>query len=347
MAKRKPLLSVCMIVRDEERVLARCLKSLAGCHDELCIVDTGSVDGTIAVARAFGARVERMDACNGPDGKIRDFALARNASLALARGAYILWVDADEVLADGCAQRVRKHAAGRHAGVRVQMRWGPVRWLSTRLVRNDARHRFVGRVHEYLELHGSVLDDPEIVVRNRPDKRGKEASCERTIRISEEILAANPRDARTLFYLGNALRSAGRYEDAIQRYRAYLEVDDHPRVEHQAAARALATCHLVRGEWQAAIEAAFRALSIDPRYAETHCVLGDVYGAIGELTMARQWYQSALSVKAPPPDAALFVDPQAYGRYPRMRLRECDQLLASHSRRAAANTRTRNARAAS
>jgi glycosyltransferase involved in cell wall biosynthesis len=318
-----------MIVRDEERVLARCLSSLRGVYDEICIVDTGSTDGTIDIAKQFGARVRTFFHCNGPDGQIRDFALARNASLEMAKGDFLLRIDADEVLDPGGAQRLRQHARrATVAGIRVSMRWGKLRWLSVRLIKNDPQHRFTGRIHEYVSLRGKASTDPRIVIRNRPNKAGKEGSKERTIRIGEEILREHPKDMRTLYYLGNALMNAGRLDEAIARYTEYLALGGNFLCERHMAAYEIAVCHLLRNDWQLAIDAGFRALSIDPRYAGTHCVLGDAYAALGEIATARQWFRSALSMKAPPPSGHLFIDPDAYGRYPRRRIRECDAVLA-------------------
>src|SRR5258708_17099839 len=81
--------SACMIVRDEERVLSRCLQSFAGAFDELNIVDTGSRDGTAEVASRFGARLRSFTGCNGEDGRIRDFSLARNVSLEMATHGWL------------------------------------------------------------------------------------------------------------------------------------------------------------------------------------------------------------------------------------------------------------------
>ena len=104
-------ISACMIVKDEERLLARCLDSFAAAFDELCVVDTGSTDGTMAIASARGARLQRVSACNGPDGRINDFSLARNAALEMATSPWLLWMDADDVLQPGGAERLRAHAA--------------------------------------------------------------------------------------------------------------------------------------------------------------------------------------------------------------------------------------------
>lgn len=82
-------ISLCMIVKNEERTLARCLASVRALVDEIVVVDTGSVDGTIGIAEAFGARVIRAQWES-------DFSRARNISLSHATKDWILVLDADE-----------------------------------------------------------------------------------------------------------------------------------------------------------------------------------------------------------------------------------------------------------
>jgi glycosyltransferase involved in cell wall biosynthesis len=88
---RKPRLSVCMIVKNEERFLGQCLASVKDIADELIVIDTGSTDRTVEIAREHGAHVGHFEWCN-------DFAAARNASIAPATGDWILFLDADEGL---------------------------------------------------------------------------------------------------------------------------------------------------------------------------------------------------------------------------------------------------------
>jgi len=86
----KPVrISLCMIVRDEEKNLKELLPSVANLFDEMVIVDTGSKDSTKQVAREYNARVFDFKWCD-------DFSAARNFSIAKATGDYILWLDADE-----------------------------------------------------------------------------------------------------------------------------------------------------------------------------------------------------------------------------------------------------------
>jgi glycosyltransferase involved in cell wall biosynthesis len=88
---RPDALSVCMIVKNEAATLGRCLKSVQACADEIIVVDTGSTDDTAAIAASFGARVIRSDWRD-------DFSYSRNISIRQAACAWILWVDADDVL---------------------------------------------------------------------------------------------------------------------------------------------------------------------------------------------------------------------------------------------------------
>lgn len=86
-----PRLSVCLIVRNEEPFLARCLASVKPIAHQIVVLDTGSTDRTVEIAREFGAEVHHFTWCD-------DFAAARNACLEHATGDWILQLDADEEL---------------------------------------------------------------------------------------------------------------------------------------------------------------------------------------------------------------------------------------------------------
>lgn len=87
-------ISLCMIVRNEEKVLARCLESVRGCVDEIVIVDTGSSDATKEIAARYTDRIYDFE-------WIDDFSAARNYAFEQATGDYLLWLDADDVLLPG------------------------------------------------------------------------------------------------------------------------------------------------------------------------------------------------------------------------------------------------------
>src|SRR4030066_756382 len=87
----RPTISACMIVKNEEKFLAQCLKSIKDAVDEIIIVDTGSTDNTVEIAQSFGAKVYHHPWRNS-------FSEARNHSLSYATCDWILQIDADEAL---------------------------------------------------------------------------------------------------------------------------------------------------------------------------------------------------------------------------------------------------------
>lgn len=134
-----------MIVRNEERHLAACLQSIRPLVDEIIIVDTGSTDGSIRIARRFGARVFHM---KWPG----NFAAARNRSLAHATGDWILFIDADERLRPPLpvAALRRRLRDRRIVAMTVDLHATPrsTALRTVRLFRRDPRVRFEGAMHE-------------------------------------------------------------------------------------------------------------------------------------------------------------------------------------------------------
>ncbi|HTS24044.1 MAG TPA: glycosyltransferase [Casimicrobiaceae bacterium] len=142
----RPLLSASLIVRDEERHLEACLRSLRGRVDEIVVVDTGSVDRSRDIARSFGAKVlERR--------WTGDFAAARNASVDAAAGAWLLYIDADETLVAFDRDRVERELADPGCvayTVLFRPSAGYTRYREHRLFRNRPDLRFRGIIHESL-----------------------------------------------------------------------------------------------------------------------------------------------------------------------------------------------------
>jgi Glycosyl transferase family 2 len=134
-----------MIVKNEERVLERCLRSIRPVVDEIVIVDTGSTDASVSIAEAAGARVLHRPW----DG---DFSAARNYGLDHMRSEWILYIDADEYLAP-----VERHDVERWLGDPVphiaylpllRVRPGATPFREYRVWRNHPRIRFWGFIHE-------------------------------------------------------------------------------------------------------------------------------------------------------------------------------------------------------
>ena len=145
-------LSLCMIVRDEEKMLPRCLAAVAPAVDEIVIVDTGSKDRTIEIAREFGARVIEREWTGS-------FADARNVSFEAATGDWLIYLDADEVLVAEDVKRLRALTGRtwREAFYLVETSFtgeeddGAAFVTNTlRVFRNRPHYRFQGRLHEQI-----------------------------------------------------------------------------------------------------------------------------------------------------------------------------------------------------
>ncbi|MEY2454625.1 MAG: hypothetical protein QOD92_4199 [Acidimicrobiaceae bacterium] len=139
------LLSAALIVRNEAAFLDTCLASLDGLVDEIVVVDTGSTDDSVAIAHRHGARVAHQ-------AWTQDFASARNCSLDLASGDWILYIDADERVRPGnhlAAREWLENAGDCVAGlVRFVPRVGWTPYREYRLWRNRPDLRFRGAMHE-------------------------------------------------------------------------------------------------------------------------------------------------------------------------------------------------------
>lgn len=148
--------SVCMIVKDEEQVLARCLNSLAGLYDELIIVDTGSSDATLSIAHTYTDKVYSYQWTN-------DFAAARNYSMQYATKEYIYCADADEVIDSENHKRFQNLKAALSDNVEIvqmlyinQLQYNTVynfdSELRPKLYRRSSNFIFEGPVHEKVNV---------------------------------------------------------------------------------------------------------------------------------------------------------------------------------------------------
>ncbi len=156
----QPLLSLCMIVKNEEKMLPGLLDSVDGLWDELVVADTGSDDGTVALLNTAGAVVV-------PHTWQDDFAAARNASLAVATGRWVLFLDADERTTPSLNEQIRDLVTDDKIGaatvvMRNELPGGQHRDANLlRLFRRDPQIRFRHRIHE------DVLEDVEAFLERR------------------------------------------------------------------------------------------------------------------------------------------------------------------------------------
>lgn len=179
-------LSVCMIVKDEESILRRCLDSVEEAADEIVVLDTGSSDRTMEIAKEYGAIVFE----GGSDPLQCGFERPRNESISQARGEWILWIDADEELQG--AENLRKYLRDSvYRGFRVRQHHfacQPVGMPAivdkpVRIFRRDEKIRFFGLIHEHPGVNpndgvGEVIEVADVDISHggyliEPERRKK------------------------------------------------------------------------------------------------------------------------------------------------------------------------------
>ena len=219
-------ISACLIVRNEQRTLERCLATLNGVVDELVVVDTGSSDATRGIAQRHGARLFQTPWND-------DFAAARNTSIAHAAGDWVLWVDADEELIEaqpGALRRLCHNASddvwGYWLGVRCpygERGEQEMRLSQWRLFRNHHGITFHGRVHEQPEpprllQSRQVPDQAAVSVLHHGYATSAEAmsaKLERNRRLMERCIAEQPDDPFQRFNLGRQLVRESRWAEGL------------------------------------------------------------------------------------------------------------------------------------
>ncbi len=218
-------LSLCLIVRNEERHLARCLESVKSLAGQIVVVDTGSTDDTKKIASDLGAEVFDF-AWSG------DFAAARNASLDRATGRWILVLDADEYLPPSSVEALRsliKTPADRSFHLlNKSTADGGKSGMTGKIVRlfpNRPEVRYEWPVHEQvvtsLRRAGiPVLDsDIEIFHTGYSDAETNKRKQARNLEILERAIAGGADEPMLHFLAGGAYLDLGRLEEALQTYR--------------------------------------------------------------------------------------------------------------------------------
>jgi glycosyltransferase involved in cell wall biosynthesis/SAM-dependent methyltransferase len=216
-------LGVIMIVRNEEENLGALLPDIRGVADEICIVDTGSLDATVAVAESLGARVEHFPWTD-------DFSAARNRSIACARSDYLLWLDADDRIDEpdrralqSLKPRLRK-ARDRAYMLKILGRSEDMPdtvSLQTRIIPNREGVRFTGRVHEQvvpsLNEIGVRVEPLDITIRHTGyhDEDARRAKARRNLDILKAEVEDGHETANRYFFMAMACMGIQDYAQCL------------------------------------------------------------------------------------------------------------------------------------
>jgi GT2 family glycosyltransferase/tetratricopeptide (TPR) repeat protein/2-polyprenyl-3-methyl-5-hydroxy-6-metoxy-1,4-benzoquinol methylase len=248
------LLSLCMIVRNNARTLGAALEVIRHFVDEIIVVDTGSTDDTMKIARRYGARVYEFPWCD-------DFSAARNESLKYARGQWIFWMDSDDSITAEIAQTLRQLVLSTtdpkimafvvkvhcpEAGPDGEIEYTVVDHV--KLFRNRPDLRFDHRIHEQIlpaisAVGGDVVMTDLYVTHSGYDHtpEGQAKKLDRDLRILNKELEERPNHPFTLFNLGMTYADVRNWQKAVGYLEQSLE-NCRPTSTHLRKVYALLVC---------------------------------------------------------------------------------------------------------
>lgn len=329
-------LSLCMIVRDEEKVLGRCLASVKGLADEVVIVDTGSADRTKEIAAQYTDRIYDFVWED-------DFSAARNFAFQKGTCDYLMWLDADDVIPEREARKFLelKRTLPKDADV-VMMPYATAfdeqgrstfTYYRERIVRNRAGYLFRGRVHEVIPPTGTVVYS-DVCVEHWKSGTGDGV---RNLRIYEGMeRRGEPFDARALYYYGRELLFHRRYEKAAEILERFLHRPDGWVENRIDAARQLSRCYAAMGEKERALESLLHTFAYDVPRGEVCCDLAGCFQEQERYDLAIFWYRQALHAEKKPETGA-FVEEDCYGFLPALGLCVCCDRLGRYEEAAGYN----------
>ncbi len=283
-----PLISVCMIVKNEEVFLDQCLKSVKDFVDEIIIVDTGSTDGTVEIARKYTDKIY-FHPWEG------SFSQARNQALAYASGDWVFQIDGDEELVQGSGQKLRE--AVRKAGDADAFHVNIISTYSNgaktarhnfeRLFRNNGVIHYEGIVHNRVEGPTKIKESKIELMHygyNVDEKKAQEKFI-RTSELLKKQIAEDPDDPMPHHYLGVSYLSRGINEEAAKESVMAIDLaesknDNHPLylwARHNAA-----IAFFRMGNLDKAAEYSWEALRKYPDHLDSYYTLTMVAGEKGQ-----------------------------------------------------------------
>lgn len=314
--------SLCMIAKNEEKTLPRCLESVKGVFDEIIIVDTGSTDGTVKEAEKYTDKIFLFEWCD-------DFSAARNYSFSKASSDYVMWLDADDVILSNDLVKLQKLKSSLSGSEDVIMlpyntsfdkNLKPLfSFYRERILKRSRGFLWQGRVHEAVEYSGNVIYSDAAVTH----KSIKTCYSERNLNIylKQEKLG-EPFSPRDKFYFGRELYYHSHYSLAAAKISEFLD-EGRGWVENNIeACKILSYClRKTKGDKEA-LGALFRSFVYAAPRAEICCEIGKIFLEQGSYAVSAYWYLLALSSK-PDTQSGAFVDYSSYSFVPAIQLTVC------------------------
>lgn len=308
-------LSVCMIVKDEEAVIARCLNCVSKFADEIIVVDTGSTDNTVEEVKKFTDEIYFFKWCG-------DFSAARNFSLEKASCNYVMWLDADDWISDESCDEIRRLVKDGE----FDMAFLPYAaafdgdtpsfvYYRERIFKRSGNYRFNGAVHEVVTPSGKIIYSSARI----NHKKIKSSEPLRNLKIYQRSISEGKTlDERSEFYYGRELLFNGMLRESVAVLEHFLTREGWIENKIEACID-LFKAYSALGENNKAINSLLRSLLLATPRSEVCCLLCGYFCEKGEIEPAIYWYKSALNCVNDGKNGA-FINLDYCGYIPNMQL---------------------------
>ncbi len=300
-----------MITKDEEEMIGRCLKSVTGVVDEMIVVDTGSSDRTVEIAREMGAKVLTHTWTD-------DFSAARNRGLAEAAGRWILYLDADEELEQDHREKLRllaSHTEFDGFFLQVHNYVGNESQRATinpimRLFPNQPYHRFEGAIHEQIaesicrhkenpRFHLTEVKihhygyQQEIVIRKE--------KVQRNIDLLQKALSEEPDHPFYHFNMGVEYLRTNQVAQALDSFLLTKRMIDVKTLSYaHLLYKYLIRCYFTMANWENAVAVSEEAITLYPDYTDLYHYLGITEMVRGQSHKASEALLKAMEIGPAP-----------------------------------------------
>ena len=291
--------SLCMIVKNEEKTLLRCLESVKGIFDEIIIVDTGSSDGTKDTAHIYTDRVFDFEWCD-------DFSAARNFAFSKATGDYAMWLDADDVV-DEKSRPLLIQTLAELDITRPDMVFMPynvsfdrngsptVSFDRERIVRLGSGFIFEGAIHEAIPPRGIIIRSDAYVSHLGKESRDKG----RNLRIFAKLLESGKKlSPRECYYYARELSWSGDTDSAKHYYSLCINDPEAWSENRASCCLELAGIYLDEGDKAEGLRTLLKGLEFGAPGADMCCEIGRTFLDMNDLEAARFWYLCAVRAKS-------------------------------------------------
>ncbi|AET66038.1 glycosyl transferase [Desulfosporosinus orientis DSM 765] len=299
-------ISLTMIVKNESPHLAKCLESIKNAVDEIVIVDTGSDDDTVCIAKKYTSKVYFYPWNN-------DFSAARNFAIEYASGDWILSIDADEEVKyqkTDCLHTLLGLENDKEAFLLPLL--NPISdsgeeyntFYVLRLFRNNGRYRYVGKIHEQVFIPNQEMiglaTEPILKHQFLPRKQ-RHQKRDRNLRLLKKAFQKDPKNLFLHYYLGVEWLMLGKASYALPLLQsAYCGLGDNYLLFRSPALKYLTLAYKELGQHNDALTLCIQTSLEYPNYTDIFYLGGLLFEEKKEYPIAIKWFNQAISCGPPP-----------------------------------------------